>query len=182
MSFGDSQLLYRIWSSHLQNAGDTGGRSTRMTEYNYDYVIGWLQALQALDRDSHQHTFLAAHYFSQTPRVADVRRIAEFIAADVALSPARKWYWLTFVMTIAQKSLNDLPLALEVSRQLASYDYPNMDGYNFMFPAIFLERMGRYDEARAEIAKVLQTRKHRLAREHLGWIEVFTQGLAEKVR
>lgn len=182
LSFGDPQFLYRVWSMHLQNAGDTGGRATRMVDYDYDHVLGWLQALQALDRDAQQHTFLAAHYFSQTPRVNDARRVAEFVVGDVTLSPARKWYWLTFVIATAQKTLNDLPYALDVARQLAGYDFPNMDAYNFMFPAIFLERLGRYDEARAEIARVLETRRHRLGPPHFAWIEYFTQGLAEKGR
>jgi hypothetical protein len=182
LSFGDAQFLYRYWSAHLQNAGDTGGRATPLRDYNYDDVVGWLRALQALDKDSHQHSFLAAHYFAQTPNLVDTRRIIDFMIADVALSPARKWYWLTYGMTTAQKKLNDLDYALAISRQLASYDFPDMDGYNYMFPAIFLERMQRYDEARGEIARVLESKKHRLGPPHLAWVEDFTQGLAEKRR
>jgi len=181
LSFGDPQFLYRVWSAHLQNAGDTGGRATAMRDYDYDHVIGWLRTLQALDRDAQQHPFLAAHYFSQTPNLADVRRLTEFILSDVALSPARKWYWLTYALSLARAKLKDLPFALEISRQLASYDFPDMNGYNYMFPAIYLERMGRFEEARAEIDKVLRTRRHRLSKEHFLWVDEFTQGLAGKL-
>jgi hypothetical protein len=182
LAFGDAQFLYRSWAAHLQNAGDTGGRATPMRDYNYDYVLGWLQALQALDRDAQQHAFLAAHYFSQTPKLDDVRRLVDFIIADVRLSPARKWYWLTYVMTLAQRKLDDLPYALEISRELASYDFPDMDGYNYLFTAIYLERLARYDEARDEVARVVETKRQKLGPPHLAWVEQFTQGLAEKAR
>ena len=177
-AFGDTQFLYRYWSSYLQNAGDTGGRATRMRNYDYDDVIGWLKTLQALDSKAQQHTFLAAHYFSQTPRMDDLRKVLAFIADDVAKHPARKWYWLTYAMPAAAKTLDDIGYALELSRQLASYDFPHMTGWNYLFPAIYLERMGRFDEARAEIAGVLETRRSKLDSGQLMWIEEFTRGLA----
>lgn len=180
LSFGDGQFLYRYWAVHLQNAGDSGGRATPMTDYNYDFVVGWLQALQALDPDAQQHTFLAAHYFSQTPDLADVRRITDFVISDVELSPARKWYWLTYVMTVAQKKLNDLDYTLEISRRLASYDFADMNGWNYMFPAIYLERLGRYDEARDELERTMETKRHKLRPEHFVWAEEFTGGLARQ--
>ena len=84
-----------------------------------------------------------------------------------------------FAMTLAQKRLNDLPYTLEISRRLASYEFPDMTGWIYLFPAIYLERMQRYDEARAEIARVLVSKRHRLSREHLMWAGEFTQGLAK---
>lgn len=177
LAFGDPQFLYRYWSSYLQNAGDTGGRATRMRDYDYDDVIAWLRTLQALDVRAQQHTFLAAHYFSQTPDKDDLRKVLSFIADDVTKDPARKWYWLTYAMSAAAKSLGDVAYALELSRQLASYDFSDMTGWIYLFPAIYLERMARFDEARAEIKDLLESRRSKFSSEQLRWIEDFTHGL-----
>jgi len=176
---GDSQFLYRVWALDLQNAGDTGGRVTRMADYNYDFVLGWLRTLQALDPRSHQHDFLAGNYFSLTPNLPDVRRIAEFIAGDVDRNPGEKWMWLARVIEIAVARLKDNEYALLLSQRLVGYNLPDMSFILLSLPAIFLEKLGRYAEARESIDGVLEARASTLTPDEKMWIENFIHRLPD---
>jgi hypothetical protein len=177
LSFGDAQFLYRAWGLDLQNAGDTGGRATPMRRYNYDYVMGWLDALQTLDARSQFHTFLAAHYFSQTPNAGDVRRMVAFIVQDAAANPTSKWQWFVHAAVMAQRQLEDLPLALRIAEQMAAYDLPDVPPWARMFPAVILEKMSRKAEARALVEHVLSREQNTLSPQERAWGEDFIQQL-----
>lgn len=172
-TFGDRQFLYRVWALDLQNAGDTGGRATPMRDYNYDYVVGWLEALRHLDGRAHFHTFLAVRYFSNTPRQDDVRKVVRFVVDDVQQNADIKWYWLTQATQIVRRRLSDEEYGLQIAQLLASYDYPNMPSWTWLFPAILLENLGQRNEALAVIADVRRRKAGRLEPETLLWMSEF---------
>lgn len=177
LAFGDEQLLYRMWALGLQNAGDTGGRTTAMRDYNYDYVLGWLNALSALDPHAEYHLLLAARYFSYTPNKNDLRRLVDFIAADVGRAPDKKWYWLTQAVIIAETKIGDLPLALDLARKLAAYDLPGGPGAPRMLPAILLEKVGRLAEAESAMEEVRTRWWNDLTEDERRYLEYFIQRL-----
>lgn len=172
-AFGDHQFVYRVWTFNLQNAGDTGGRATRMVDYDYDRVLGWLTTLQGLDPRAHHHTFLAAKYFSQTSNTQHVRRIIDFVAADVAKAPDIKWWWLTQIMAAAEHGLKDSDLALRLSLQLASYDFPDSPSWTWLFPAVLMEKQGKIEEARAFIHRVRAEKAGRFEDGMVWWMGDF---------
>jgi len=176
-AFGDEQLLYRIWALNLQNDGDTGGRATPLRDYNYGYVLDWLNTLGALDVHAHHHLQLAARYFSLTPNTDDVRRLVDFIDADVARAPREKWYWLAQAMSIAEIRLGDVELALMLSRKLAAYDPPDAPHWILMFPAVLLEKLGRLDEAESVMEEVRNRRWDILSQDERNYLEYFIQRL-----
>lgn len=154
LSFGDDQFLYRAWLLDLQNAGDTGGRSTPMRDYNYSYVLSWLEALQALDPLAQGHLQLAAHYFAMTPRTDDVRKMIDFVERDALRMPREKASWLVQAAIMAEVRLHDLDYALALSRRLVAQDIPDLPVVIRLMPALFLEKLGRAAEARAEVEKL----------------------------
>ncbi len=182
MAFGDEQLLYRIWSINLQNDGDTGGRATPMRDYNYDYVLAWLNTLGELDAYGQHHLMLAARYFSYTPNAADVRRLIDFIDADVARAPELKWYWLSQAVSMAEVKLNDLPLALTLARKLAAYNPPEAPHWILMFPAVLLEKMGRLAEAESEMEGVRKQWWNILTEDERRYLDYFIQRLHEAAK
>jgi hypothetical protein len=182
MAFGDEQLLYRIWVLNLQNDGDTGGRATPMRDYNYDYVLDWLETLGALDPLGQHHLMLAANYFSYTPSKADVRRLVDFIAADVAHAPNEKWYWLTQAISMADTKAGDLPLALALAQRLAAYDPPTAPHYIWMLPAVLLEKMGRRNEAESAMEEVRKQRWNVLTDDERRYLDYFIQRLHDGVK
>lgn len=179
-SFGDEQFLYRIWGLNLQNAGDTGGQVTRMSDYNYDHVVGWLTALQNLDAGAQFHSFLATRYFSLSQDLEDVRKVVGFIEGDVMLNPARKWFWLTQAVEIADHDLGNTEYALELAIRLASYDYPGMPGWVWMYPTVLLEKLGRFEEAKTFLREVLREKASRLTPDDLIWADQVTQRLSNR--
>jgi hypothetical protein len=179
MAFGDSQFLYRVWALNLQNAGDTGGRATPMRDYNYDYVLGWLDTLRALDPRAEFHTFIATHYFSQTPEKGDVRKIVDFIVSEAENSPQTKWPWLLEAAVIAQGKLSDLPLAVSIAKKLTSYDFADMPNWVLMFPAALLEQLNRPGDARAEIEGVVARRGGTFSEEDKLWVANFYRRLSQ---
>jgi hypothetical protein len=174
---GDNQFLYRVWALHLQNAGDTGGRATPMRDYNYDFVLGWLATLQSLDNKSHLHTQLASDYFSLTPNEQDVRRITAFVLNDVALHPEQKWPWAIRAIQIATSRLKDYELALAISRDLNAYNVPDMPYGALSLPAVFLESLGRYAEARDAVEVIREKYADKMTADDIDWTDKFIQRL-----
>lgn len=178
-AFGDSQFLYRVWALNLQNAGDTGGRATPMRNYNYDYVIGWLETLRVLDARAEFHAFIAAHYFSQTPTKSDVRKVVDFIVRDAEETPQTKWPWFLEAAVIAQSKLSDLPLALSIAEKPTFYDFAEIPNWVLMFPALLLEQLNRPAEARAQIEAVVARRGGAFSEEDKLWVANFYRRLPQ---
>ncbi len=108
LAFGDEEFLFRALSHWLQDVGDGGGRVRPLRDYDYDRVVGWLQALDRMDDQSDYPFSLAAHYFGAItdpagapPRVA---KIAEYFCTAALAQPARRWPWLVSAAAMARRS------------------------------------------------------------------------------
>ena len=74
------------------NAGDTGGRATPMGNYNYDYVVGWME--RACKRSIPGRTITSCwprviSHGSASPKF--YLATVDFIVADASRAPERKW-------------------------------------------------------------------------------------------
>lgn len=170
-AFGDDQFLYRRFAISLQNAGDGGGQVTPIGKYNYDHVLGWLRTLAALDPKAQHHFILATRYFSFTQNGTDLRRVIGFIVERASLDPPRHWYWLTQCIELADHRLKDPAYALQIAEVVATYDFPDVPHWVWMFPALLLEKLGRHDEAYARLQTVRAAKAARLTREEMNWLE-----------
>lgn len=177
LAFGDDQFLYRRMAIDLQNAGDGGGRVTPISQYNYSYVLGWLRGLAALDPNAAHHFILASRYFSFTPNKADLARLIDFIVDKAAADPERHWFWLTQCIELADHRLGDTERALEIARLVATYDFQGVPSWVWMFPALLLEKLGRFEEAYDTIEKVRAEKLSRLTPEEINWINEISQRL-----
>ena len=164
-SLGDTQFLYRYLALEIQNAGDTGGRFTRMSDYDPAAVVAWLRALQRLDFRSQHYTFLAVRYFSQSREERNLRQLTAFIDEDVALAPDLKWYWQTQAVAIARDRIKDLDYALELSRKMWAFEryLPAKFAWALEMEAILLADMGRMDEARESMERAIETYGSRMS-------------------
>lgn len=181
MAFGDHQFLYRAQVLELQNAGDTGGRSTPLNEYNYDYVVGWLRNLGALDPCAIHHDLLATRLYAWGREPAVLRKLVDFIVSDVANCPQRKWYWQTQAIAMANHRLNDQTYGLALARQLAAYDLPDMPFWIFLYPAVLLADMGQSEEALREMEEVRQTRGGMMTAEDKNYLDRFEARLRKNI-
>ena len=181
IAFGDHQFLYRAFVLELQNAGDTGGRSTPLGDYNYDYVVGWLRNLERLDPCAIHHDLLATRLYAWGRESDVLRKLIDFIDSDVASCPQRKWYWLTQAIAMANHRLNDRPYGLMLARKLAAYDLPDMPGWIFLYPAVLLADMGQNEEALSEMEAVRRTRGAMMTPEDVNYLNHFEERLRKNI-
>lgn len=181
MAFGDDQFLYRAFALQLQNAGDTGGRTTPLRDYDMEHVVGWLDALQALDARAHFHTALAVRYFANTPEDDGVRRLIEFVRRDVDMAPDRKWPWYPEAVAMARHRLKDMGFALELSRKMRDYGKYLPVGYiwTLQIEPILLADLGRADEAAAVMDEITARYGHLMTPDDKAWTARFMLKLSQ---
>lgn len=175
MSFGDQQFLYRSLVMQIQNAGDTGGRFTPMSQYNITEVVQWLTVLQKLDRNSSHYTALAARYFSLDENPQRIKSLISFIDGDVDRAPDRKWYWQTQAVAMANSKLKDANYALELSRKLNTFKDFLPSGYAWVLQMepVLLADLGRSQEAREVMGQVVRDYGVRMTETEMNWTNGF---------
>jgi hypothetical protein len=156
MAFGDRQFLYRQLVLDLQNFGDTGGRSTHMSLYDMDKVVGWLSALDRLDNNANHHLVLATRYFTQTREGDDLKKIVRYLQQHITENP-RHAVWLGDAIYLAQARLGDLALALELGDLIDAISPRDVPLAVRQLPAFLRERAGLYAAAAQAMQKVRET-------------------------
>ncbi|MEQ9444355.1 MAG: hypothetical protein RJS98_02220 [Rhodospirillaceae bacterium] len=182
LAFGDQQFLYRYLALTLQNAGDNGGRVTPLKNYDYAKVVAWLRLLDGLDHDSHWVIAMANGYFGQTQTIEDVEPIVRFMQENVAYRPELKWPWLVNAIHLSRHRLKNDWLALDAARQLATYDYPEMNAASLQMPALVLDDLQQYESAKQEMVVLKQRRGIEFSPNDQVWVDWFIEQMNEFVR
>jgi hypothetical protein len=159
MALGDRQFLYRALGLEVQNFGDTAGRFTPLLEYDYARLGEWFERLDRLDPVADYAPAIAANYYGLTPTRADTRHIVTYLAAHARRDIARKWRWLAQAAYMARHKLKDLPLALDLARELAqlSNRHPGLPVWTRSMPAFILAEMGETEAARTLLGAILES-------------------------
>ncbi len=179
LAFGDSQFLYRVFALEVQNAGDTGGRIVPIKNYNFERVIGWLEALVALDPRSDFAAGMANGFFGLSQDVSDVDPVVHFMMRYVAADPPRRWRWLYGAIYLARHRLRSDALALEAARQLASYDFDGIEPWATLMPAFILEDERDYAGAIAVAQETMRKFGSRLEGRDAQWIPAYLDYLGK---
>lgn len=180
LAFGDSQFLFRYLALTLQNAGDNGGRVTPLKNYDYDKVVAWLELLDHLDVKSHWVIAMANGYFGQTQNTGDVKPIVQYMQRHVAQDPNVKWPWLINAVYLSRHRLENNWLALDVARQVASYDYPLMNSTALQMPALILDDLFQYGVAKAEMVALQADKTREFRLEDNAWMTAFIEGMDQR--
>ncbi|MBY0430055.1 MAG: hypothetical protein K2Q10_02570, partial [Rhodospirillales bacterium] len=154
---GDRQFLFRHLALNVQIMGDEYGTITPLQSYDYTAVARWLDLLDALDPRSDYAPAMAAHYFGAVQDAGRVRIMVDYLRRHTARDPTGKWRWLTHAAFLARHRAHDLPLALEVARQLAAIDVPDIPVWTKQMPAFVLAEVGEREAARDLMAVLLET-------------------------
>lgn len=128
LALGDNEFLFRSYGFQLQNAGDTYGRITPLTDYNYQELQHWFLLLDQLNSQSHFSPSLASYIYSQTPNTADIEYIVDYLHQHGTHDIEHKWWWLTQAVYLSQYKLNDTTRALKSAYALTNapetYNFP----------------------------------------------------------
>jgi hypothetical protein len=155
MSLGDDQFLFRALALEVQEMGDSGGRFTPLGDYNYSMLIEWFRLLDGLDARSDYAVSLAALSYGMTQKPEDARRIAIYVREHAARDPAKKWRFLAHAAYIARYRGKDLALALEIAKDLAAVDIPDIPAWTKQMPAFIMTEMGDKEAAEAYLSALI---------------------------
>ena len=144
---GDRQMAYRTIGIMLQNMGDSGGRVTRLQDYNYTRLGRWFMLEHALDERSNFMPLLAAYYFGATPEAKDLDPVIDYLSLVGESSYSAKWRWLSQAVYLARFKQNDQDKALRLSYKLADMYKPGMPAWVVQMPAFILAQKGDQEAA-----------------------------------
>ena len=115
-SLGEPAALARLAMVWLQAFDSRGDNIIPYQRLDYQRLIAWLGAILATDAKSEYPLFAAARVYGENPDPAKMRLVFDFVFAEFASDPNRRWPALAHAALLAKHRLNDLPLA----RQYAS--------------------------------------------------------------
>ncbi|MDX2144092.1 MAG: hypothetical protein SFV19_12105 [Rhodospirillaceae bacterium] len=155
VAFGDPAFLHRVFARQIQDFGDTGGRSTRMADYDMKAVVRWLDVLDQLDSLSQYQIAMAMSYFSFTPQTDDLRRLIDYTSRAVLAAPKNRIQWLREAIVIADRRIRDPKLAMALADQLAASDEPGLNILAYQLSPLLRARNGDLTGALAAMQHAL---------------------------
>ena len=172
-ALGDTQLAFRTLAFNLQNSGDSFGRFTSLKNYDFKLVAAWLHLLDQLDHRSNFAPSIASYYYSNTQRKADNKYITEYLSAHYDHDPARKWWWMTQAVSIANFKMGDKELALKYSKKLADAEV-EMPFWAKNMGVFILEKMGEKEQAYRLIKEIMEN-TDKYSEEDLNFMRYFVK-------
>lgn len=154
-SFGDSEYYFRLKLFKVQNMGDTYGRFTSLSKYDYKKLYEWFILLENLNEKSTYLPSLVAYYYSQTPKVEDRIYTIKFLERHALLNPEKNWWWLYQAMYIAFFSMKDENLGVDLAYKLKKYSPATAPIWTKQMVAILLAKKGNECEAVRVISEIL---------------------------
>jgi hypothetical protein len=118
LALGEEAALAGSLMLWLQAFDHQPGISVPFRELDYERVVTWLDRILALEPRSQYPLLSAARVYSEVPDEARRRRVLEFVRARFRDDPARRWPWMAHAVFVAKHRIGDLPLALDLAREL----------------------------------------------------------------
>jgi hypothetical protein len=155
-------LLLGLFGGHSPAAGTSmlDGSSFGWKDLDYDRLAAWLALLLELDPVSQGPLLAAARLFGEVPDADRQRHMIAFIREHFGDDPARRWPWMAHAVFLARHRLQDLPLALEVARELAQAgerDPHTVPAWARQMHLFVLEDMGEVESVKVLIGGLLES-------------------------
>lgn len=157
-SFGEEPATARLAMLYLQAFDYRGDNRTPYQKLDYGRVIGWLDAILALDPRSDYPLFSAARVYAENPDPARSRQMLEYIYRAFLEDPNRRWPSLAHAALVAKHRLKDLPLALRYAGAVERYATdPSIPYWAKQMQIFILEDMNELEAARTMIVSLLES-------------------------
>lgn len=155
-ALGEPAALARIALLYIQSFDYHGSNALPYRKLDYDRLIQWLRAVQALDPLSNYPLFIASRIYAEVRDAQRQRKMLEFIFEEFSVDPNRRWAAMAHAALIAKHRLQDRPLALKyaraVDRLASSADVPFWARQMEVF---ILEDMNELEAARIMLGGLL---------------------------
>lgn len=118
-SLGEPAALARLAMIWLQAFDSGGGNAIPYQQLDYSRLVAWLRAILATDPRSGYPLFAAARVYAENADPAKARLVLDFIFAEFAADPKRRWPALAHAALLAKHRLQDLALARQYAAAIA---------------------------------------------------------------
>jgi hypothetical protein len=157
-SFAEEQAAARLAMLYLQAFDFGGGNRMPYQKLDYTRLVGWLDAILALDPRSDYPLFAAARIYAEIPDPARSRRMLEFVYRAFLEDPNRRWPWLAHAALVAKHRLGDLPLALRYAQAVQRHTTdPGIPLWAKQMEIFILEDMDELEAAKIMIRDLLES-------------------------
>lgn len=147
-SLGEPLAMSKAMLLYLQSFEDQAGVSLPWRALDYDRLAAWLDTAQTLDPRSRYALAAASDIYAGVADPLRARRMLQFVSASFAQDPARRWSAMAQATLVAKHQLHDLPLALQLARQLRlQATGPDVPAWVRQMEAFVLEDMDQLDSA-----------------------------------
>jgi hypothetical protein len=157
-SLGETAALARLAMLWLQAFDLRGDNAIPYQRLDYARLVAWLGAIQATDPRSGYPLFAAARIYGENADTQKARRMFDFIEAEFARDPNRRWPALAHAALLAKHRLQDLPLARRYAAaiQRETTD-PTVPDWARQMEIFILEDMNELEAARTMIVSLLES-------------------------
>lgn len=157
-SLGERAAFARVAMLWLQAFDSSGTNATPYRSLDYDRLVGWLEAIQAVDPRSAYPLFAGSRIYAEVADPARVRRMLAFVHGAFLDDPNGRWPALAQAALIAKHRLRDLPLALRYAADLQRLTTdPTIPSWARQMEIFILEDMNELEAARIMLGGLLVT-------------------------
>ena len=155
-SFGEPNALARVMMLYLQAFDSGAGNTQPYRRLDYGRLVGWLDAILALDRRSEYPLFTASRIYAENADAAKSRLMLEFIYRQFFVDPDHRWQPLAHAALLAKHRLHDLPLARRYAAAIDRYTRsPDVPLWARQMQIFILEDMNELEAARIMLGGLL---------------------------
>jgi len=156
LSLADPIPLAQALTLYLQAFDNQPGISIPFLQLDYDRVEQWLARILELDPVGQYPLMMAAQVYAQVPDERKQRQMLEFVYAQFAADPDRRWRWLAHAVIMARHRLHDTSLALRYAQALRTGARGSgVPGWAQQMEIFLYEDMGEYAAAKVLLGGLL---------------------------
>ena len=157
-AFGEPEALARLAMLYLQAYDYGGTNAVPYSRLDYARLVGWLDAILALDPRSDYPLFAAARVYAENPDAQRTRAALEFVYRQFLADPDRRWASLAHAALVAKHRLKDLALARRYAAAIDRHTRaPNVPLWARQMEIFILEDMGELEAARIMLGGLLES-------------------------
>ena len=155
---GDKELAYRSAAMTMQSFGNAAGQVMALKDYNYKNLGTWFDLGDSLNQESNYIPFLAGYYFAGNQEPSQLMPVINYLRRVGTYSGEEKYRYLGQAVFLARHKMNNMPLAMELAKELAATYKTGMPGWVAQMPAIVASGMGEKEMAYNLMLDTLQNK------------------------
>lgn len=158
LSFGDRVAAGRIGLLWLTSFDAQSGVLLQWQTMDYQRLLGWMDALLALDPHAKAPLLAVAKVYGAVPDPTRRRQAYDWVYRQFLADPNRRWMWLAHVVVECRHGLHDLPLARRYAQALRQYAVgPEVPGWVRQMEIFLLDDMNELEAAKILLGGLVES-------------------------